>query len=289
MKKRRITLNNIKCRLYEWGNPKNPLLILLHGWMDTGASFHFLNELLDKNFFCVAPDLRGFGQSDHTTNSLGYFFYEYLADLETLVEQLSPQKPVKLLGHSMGGNIAGLYAGTRPTRVSHLVNIEGFGIANHKPEEGPRLMQRWLDDIKRPRHYKPYETKLEVAKRLQQTNPRLSTEKALFLVPYFSEKTSKGYVFRADPKHKWAHPYLYQIKNIYPFWETITAKVLNVVGEDTEMGHILRKPKNPHIEILKRLSHFPKGSQIKTVKNAGHMVHHEQPEELSRLILKFLS
>ena len=51
-----------------------------------------------------------------------------------MIAVFSPNQPVNLLGHSMGGNIASLYAGVRPDRVATLINVEGFGLPDSDPE-----------------------------------------------------------------------------------------------------------------------------------------------------------
>ena len=63
----------------------------------------------------IALDWRGFGATD-TPAADTYFFPEYLGDLELVLDALFgvDRGPIDLLGHSMGGNVAMLYAGVRP-------------------------------------------------------------------------------------------------------------------------------------------------------------------------------
>src|SRR3990167_1907429 len=126
MKSFKLKINSLKFQFYTWGKSILPKLFLFHGWMESGASFHFLCEHLQKKFYCIAPDLRGFGKTEHTSNPLGYFFFEYIADAHAIFQKLAPREKVRILGHSMGGNLLSLYAGTFPEQVSHFINIEGF-------------------------------------------------------------------------------------------------------------------------------------------------------------------
>ena len=109
-----------------WGptDEQAPLLFLLHGWMDVSASFQFLVDALARDWRLLAPDWRGFGPSQW--NDDAYWFPDYIADLDALLEHYSPEQPARLIGHSLGGNAACLYAGIRPERVERLATLEGF-------------------------------------------------------------------------------------------------------------------------------------------------------------------
>jgi pimeloyl-ACP methyl ester carboxylesterase len=116
---------------------------MLHGFLDAGGTFQFLVDALKQDRPIVALDWRGFGLSQWAPD--GYFFHDYIADLDAFLEHVSPFAPARILGHSMGGNVACLYAGSRPERVHCLVNLEGFGLARTSPKEAPSRMRRWLD------------------------------------------------------------------------------------------------------------------------------------------------
>jgi pimeloyl-ACP methyl ester carboxylesterase len=119
-----------------WGDPasitpERPPLVLLHGYMDVAATFQFvvdaLREIEGSARYFIAPDLRGYGLTD-TPAADCYWFLDYIADLEAVLAELGHDGVIDLLGHSMGGNVAMMYAGLRPTRVRRLVNLEGFGL-----------------------------------------------------------------------------------------------------------------------------------------------------------------
>src|SRR5580658_808948 len=110
-----------------WGPPPSESVspvVLLHGWLDCGETFQFLVDALERDWPLAALDWRGFGRSGWAGD--GYWFPDYLADLDGLLALLSPSRPARLVGHSMGGNVASLYAGVRPERVRSVVNLEGF-------------------------------------------------------------------------------------------------------------------------------------------------------------------
>lgn len=285
MKSDYLKINGIRHRICHWGSASKPVLFFIHGWMDTGASFHFSCDFLKKYFFCVAPDLRGFGKSDHSPNPLGYFFYEYLADVHALLHRFSEVNPVRLVGHSMGGNIASYYAGTFPERVSHLVNVEGFGIQDMPPSAGPKRVRSWIESDPK-RAFKTYPSLSILAERLTRANPDLTPRQARFLAGQMGEKIGNGFRIAADPRHKNPHPYLFQLRNAYPFWRKIRAGVLNVIAAKTEMNAWL-KSESMTAEVQKRLEHYPKGSRTITIPDCGHMVHLQKPRELAELIKEF--
>src|SRR3569833_388468 len=110
-----VTVRGLRHRLTRWGGRSSTPVILLHGWMDTGETFQFLVDHLPESWSCVAPDWRGFGESEWPAE--GYWFADYFADLEALLGLLSPDQPARSIAHSMGGNVATMYAGIRPKRL----------------------------------------------------------------------------------------------------------------------------------------------------------------------------
>jgi pimeloyl-ACP methyl ester carboxylesterase len=121
-----VDVRGMRHHVMTWGSEGAPLLVMLHGWMDVGASFQFLVDALARDWYVVAPDLRGFGRSEWQPQ--GYWFWDYVADLDVIVDRYSPRQPVRLVGHSLGGNVVMHYAGSRPERVARVVSLEGFGI-----------------------------------------------------------------------------------------------------------------------------------------------------------------
>jgi pimeloyl-ACP methyl ester carboxylesterase len=286
MNSRKIKINGLNHQFYFWGNPKKPKLFLFHGWLDTAANFHFLCEHLQDHFYCIAPDFRGYGKSEHGSNPLGYFFYEYITDVHAIFQKFSPREPVKVLGHSLGGAIIGFYAGAFPERVSHFINVEGFAFRANPPERGPEKLRHWIENL----HVKPFGVYLDLehfAKRLTKTNPRLPLERAKFFARYLTHRVQGGVMMSADPLHKQADPSIFTKPMIYAYWDQIKAKCLLVSAELTNMNEWVRV-KNFEKEMKERFQHFPKGSKNFVIPQCGHMVHHEKPEELAKIVLDFL-
>ena len=144
-----INIRGARTHVRHWGREGAPILFMVHGWMDVAASFQFVVDELAGEWHVIAPDWRGFGLSDYTQSDT-YWFPDYLADLDAMLLHYSPDAPVNLLGHSMGANVAGLYAGVRPERISRFINLEGFGMMATKPEQAPGRYAKWLAELREP-------------------------------------------------------------------------------------------------------------------------------------------
>jgi pimeloyl-ACP methyl ester carboxylesterase len=290
-----ITLRGLRYHLYEWDapsppRPEAPTLVLLHGWMDVGASFQFvvdaLHALGDPPRRVVAPDWRGFGLSD-ASGTDAYWFPDYLGDLDALLDQLSPGAAVDLLGHSMGGNIAMSYAGVRPERIRRLINLEGFGLPATTPDEAPRRLARWLDELQRPAHLKDYASVDEVVTRLRTNNPRLRPDRARWLATQWARRGDDGrWAVLADPAHKRSNPVLYQVDEVLATWRAISAPLLWVDGADTDVDRWWQG-RYGRAEFDARLGQV-RDCRRARLSDAGHMLHHDQPEALGRHLLDFL-
>ena len=139
----RHQLRGVDYHVTEWGERHSRLVVFLHGWGDAGSTFQFVIDELKQDWFVIAPDWRGFGESRIDAES--YWFPDYLADLDAILQIYSPDAAVRLVGHSMGANVATLYAGVMPERVSALVNVEGFGLANSDPADAPGRYRKWIE------------------------------------------------------------------------------------------------------------------------------------------------
>ena len=159
------TLRGLRYHVRTWGNASAPKIFLLHGWMDVSASFQFLVDCFAQDFYVVAPDWRGFGLTAWAPG--GYWFPDYYADLDALLELYQPDAPANLVAHSMGGNIATAYAGMRPERVAKLVSLEGFGASRTQPGDAPKRYKRWLAELRDPPLFTAYKSFDEVAARLK--------------------------------------------------------------------------------------------------------------------------
>ena len=282
-----LPVRGLRMHVRHWGREGAPKLFMVHGWMDVSASFQFVVDCLQGDWHVIAPDWRGFGLSERTASDT-YWFPDYLADLDALLDHYSPDAPVDLLGHSMGGNVAGLYAGIRPARVRRLINLEGFGMPRTQPDQSPRQYARWLDGLRAPAVLRSYPSQQAVAARLQKTNPRLSDQRAQYLSQHWAAPNAAGeWEILGDPAHKQPGPLLYQLDEVMACWSAITAPVLWVEADDTNMWQWMGPKEQARAEVDRRLAHL-RTVRTHMMANAGHMLHHDQPEALAQLIDAFL-
>ena len=267
--------------------------------MDVAASYQFMVDAFSADFMrgrtLIAPDWRGFGQTpsggaDH------YAFADYLGDLDFLLDHFVGQRPVDLVGHSMGGNIAMLYAGVRPERIRRLVNLEGFGMPATQAEQAPLRYAKWMDGLKALHRgelaLKPYDSLAGVARRLMKTNPRLDSDKAHWLAQHWSAPVvqadgSTQWRILGDAAHKIVSAQLYRWEEVQAAWQRITAPLLAVQADSDSMSqwYHCKYTLEQYHERLKSVAQC----QIAVIEDAGHMLQHDQPQQLAALLEAFLA
>jgi pimeloyl-ACP methyl ester carboxylesterase len=271
--------------LTRWGpepSPRDPPLFLLHGWLDAGETFQFIVDAFKKDRPIIAPDWRGFGRSEWPQE--GYGFPDYLGDFDALLDQICPDAPARIVGHSMGGNIANLYAGVRPERVRSLVNLEGLGMPRTASADAPKRMRKWLEQIKSPALEKNYNSFEQLAAIIQFRYPRFAPGVAAFVARVWGAPDEDGRVrLAADPRHHWVNPIIYKREDAEATWREIRAPLLMMTGEESD--YLKRLGKDGTIAAL-RTAH--PGVELTSIAGAGHMLHIERPDLVAPLIEAFL-
>ena len=279
-----IDLRGLRIHVRTWGPVDAPPLFMLHGWMDFSATFQFLVDAFSRDWRVIAPDWRGFGESQWQNDS--YWFANYLADLEALLDRYVGDEPARLVGHSMGGNVACLYAGARPARVAGLVSLEGFGLSRRVSMAAPDCYARWLDQVRVAPDSKRYPDRAALALRLQRMNPRLSEDKAAFLAQHFSKETAAHEVIVAgDPYHKLCRPILYRLEDAKDCWRRVSAPVLWIEARDSLLMKVFHGP-DGEADLASRVACFQNIRKV-LLEDCGHNMQHDQPAQVARLIEEF--
>jgi len=288
-----VPIRGLKYHVRLWGEPapgKTPL-VMVHGWMDVAASWQFVVDAFEADHYVIAPDWRGYGLTESPAAD-NYWFPDYLADLDFLLDHYAPETPVNLVGHSMGGNVVMLYAGSRPARVRRLVNLEGFGMPATKPSQAPRRYAQWMDELKALHRgemaLKPYESAEGVARRLMKTNKRLPEDKAGWLAQHWARQDSSGqWHILGDAAHKITNAQLFRVDEVLELYRSITAPTLSVEAGDNSLEQWWQG-RYTLAEYHERLKSVPQLQQA-LVRDAGHMLHHDQPGALAQIVENFLS
>jgi pimeloyl-ACP methyl ester carboxylesterase len=305
-----VPIRNLRYHVRTWGEPApgQVPLVMVHGWMDVSASYQFVVDAFARDRYVIAPDWRGYGltglRADGSAEAApgvgggamypqadNYWFPDYLADLDWLLDHYAAGQPVDLVGHSMGGNIAMLYAGSRPDRIRKLVNLEGFGMPASKPSQAPGRYAKWMDELKAYHRgeleLKSYADAAGVAGRLMKTNRRLSRDKADWLAPHWARQEADGqWRVLGHAAHKIINASLFRVDEVLEIYRAIQAPVLAVEASDDSLGQWWkgRFTLAEYHERLKEVSDL----RVGRIEDAGHMLHHDQPEQLARLIEDFL-
>ena len=274
---------NYHCRT--WGQQGAPKLFMLHGFQDVSASWQFTVDALSNDWHVIAPDWRGYGLTDWAGQDT-YWFPDFVADLDAILDHFEPELPAALVAHSMGASVAGLYAGTVPKRIRKFVSVEGFGGPPAIAEDAPRRYAKWLRQIVNGEQQRPYADFADFAERMMAENPRLTAERAAFLVQHWGKEEPDGTVVRrADPAHKVVRPTPSRTDEASACWRQISAPVLLVEGANSRA--VAAQRSQPE-EYQERLAAFQTLTNVERIADAGHNIHHDQPEALAKVIEQFL-
>ena len=282
---RRIAQHDIRGVRYEvseWGDRADPVIVYLHGWGDCGATFQMVVDQLSRDWFVVAPDWRGFGGTSVDTQA--YWFPDYLADLDQLLAIYSPDEPARLVGHSMGANVAGLFAGTMPERVAAFVNIEGFGLSDSDPMDAPKRYRRWIEESRNRPVFSDYDDFSALARRVKKRSPRVSDAITEFVARAWAEEREGRISLRADSRHKLPNAVLFRRAESEACWRQVVAPVLLLEGGESEFA----LPTDPRLELGIRDLPF-RAADLQTIPDAGHMMHFEAPAPLAAHIEAFFA
>jgi pimeloyl-ACP methyl ester carboxylesterase len=281
-----VDAQGLPIRYFEWGEPAGQPLVLVHGYLDLAYSWKpfvaALQARQQQPLWIIAPDCRGHGDSGRVGAGGYYHFPDYVFDLDCVVRALGVSR-FDLIGHSMGGTISFLYAGTFPQRVAKLVLIEGVGPVGMDFTDAPPKMARWIGEVReRGRtHFREYTSAAAGADQLRQTNPRLKKEFAMDLARAGMKQNDRGkWVWKFDPLHRTAAPQPFYTAQALEFLRRIECPVLIVDGAESRQRR--RTDKQQRYDAIQNC-------QRVTIAQAGHMVHQDHPEQLAEAVSFFFN
>ena len=256
----------------EWGERQGAATVLLHGFLDHAGSWRDVAKELSG--WRLAFDQRGHGRSAHVPPGESYHFPDYLADLDALARQVGP---MHLVGHSMGGTVASMYAGVRPDRVLSLVVVDGLGLQDSTNEAVERL-EHFLDDMATAPKNKTFASQAAAIMRLRSANPHLSDEYASSLAQRTTVQVEGGLSWTWDARHRMRGAIPYRHDHHAQFLRRIRCPALSIRPEMTPF-------QDENISALEaNIPHL----QRAVIAGATHMVHLEKPAEVAAAIRPFL-
>jgi pimeloyl-ACP methyl ester carboxylesterase len=273
----------LRLHYLDWGNPTAPPLLLIHGNRDHAHNWDWAAARLQDRYHIVAPDLRGHGDSQWSAGSM-YAPAEFVYDIAQLIHQ-QQLAPLRIVAHSLGGNIALRYAGTYPDAVERLVVIEGWGgiFPSHQRPDGPKRMRAWIHTqrsmaARQPRRYATLD---DAYRRMLDANPHLSADQARHLTIHGANQNEDGtYTWKFDNYTHASQALDLPPDDVRELWRNIACPVLLLTGSESWM----RSGGDPDALI----GEFAHARHV-VVEEAGHWVQHDQLDVFLKLVDDFLT
>ncbi|MGQ0502388.1 MAG: alpha/beta fold hydrolase [Panacagrimonas sp.] len=277
-----LSVNGLRYHVRRWGPDDAPKLFMAHGWMDVSATFEPVARRLAPQFQVLMPDWRGFGETERAPG--GYWFPDYVSDLDIIIDHYAPGAAVFLAGHSMGAQVVSLYAGSRPQRVSRLAILDGLFLPDGSLEQVPQRYAKWLDHLRALPPAPSYDSFAELARRVLKRHPGLDAARSEFITRCWGRQDADGRVrLRSDPRHLLEAPRPYRQDEASALWSAVTAQTRFIDGGASGFRNGL-----PAEERDRRRAHFRHHS-VTVIPDAGHMLHFDVPERLAEELLRFFS
>lgn len=274
----------LKLNYVDYGGEGKPLLVLVHGGQDHSRNWDFVAAGLAGHYHVIAPDLRGHGDSSWAVGT-NYGMPEYVLDLAQLLRHVG-EKPVTLVGHSLGGAIVLHYAGIFPEGVERVCAIEGMGPPpemikdlQSKPIEG--RIRDYITGTQALASRKPreYATLEDAQARMRDANPHLSEAMARHLTVHGVMRLENGnYVWKFDNYVRVWGPYRYDVEGVQRLWSRVECPVLLVRGTESWARNPVEDGRAAHIRDYTYVE----------VEKAGHWVHHDQFDVFMGHLRRFL-
>ena len=239
-------------------------LLILHGFFGMSDNWKTLGNRFAQNYEVHLIDQRNHGRSFHSDE----FNYEVMVnDLIYYIDHYKIEK-IDLLGHSMGGKVAMLFSVTIPSKVNNLI------IADIAPRFYPRhhdLILAGLEAV----NFSKISSRNEVEELLQEYIPEYSVRQFLVRSLFWKSKGQLSFRFNLTSLIE----NIDEVGKALPSLSVFDGRTLFLKGENS--GYICKED-----EALIG-AHFP-NALINTVKNAGHWLHAENPDDFYNYVVMFL-
>lgn len=267
-----VDANGLRFHYLEWGDPKNPPALLLHGMMAYAAVWNPLARVLADRFHVIALDQRGHGDSGHS-EAHEYTVEAMVADVDAVVNALG-LRDLTLIGFSMGGRNGFLYTARHPEKVRRLIIMDmgpSLGrLVAPAPDEPVKLSQ--------PEVFDSIQAGVEF---LVNQNARAKRELFEEIVPPGLKQTAEGkWTWKWDPWISDRRRLFGTDENrMWQEYKSIPVPVLLLRGEQSPVL-------DP--DVANRMVAERPATKLYTVPNAGHTILDDNPDFTIGRIQEFI-
>lgn len=272
-------------RLHYVTQGEGPLLILLHGFPEFWYSWRYQIPALAQHFTVVAPDLRGYNESDKPTGVASYHIGRLTGDVQGLIRTFHAERAV-IVGHDWGGGVAWAFAAHYPHMTDRLVvlNCPHPGAFQKALTKNRQQLRRswyifyfqlpWLPELG---------LRLFRRRFIEQAFRGLAVRKEAFpdeeLRKYAEALRTPGSARAAINYYRAA--FRHRLRNGALHLPQISSPTLLIWGEeDRALGKELTYDMDEY---------FSDRFEIKYIPKCSHWVQQEQPELVNRYLLEFLA
>lgn len=243
---------------------KGTPLLIVHGYFGSGDNWKTLGNQFSEHFEVHLIDQRNHGRSFHSDE----FTYELMVeDVYNYIQHYQLEK-IYLIGHSLGGKTAMLFAVTYPELVDKLIIVD-ISPREYKPHHHAILAA--LNSI----DFSIQNSRDLVDEQLSKLIPEFGVRQFLMKNIFWKEKEQLGFRFNLESLTK-NNP---EVGKPLPMNARFEKETLFLKGENSD--YITEN------EALIIDAHFPKNT-IVTIKNAGHWLHAENPKQFYEVVFGFL-
>lgn len=265
-----VVVQGLRLRLWDHGG-EGEAVLFLHGYLDTGRSFDAVVASLPRRVRALCLDWRGHGQSSAAGEGGSHHLLDHLKDLDGVVELLR-ERGISLaatVAHSMGGNVALLYAGSVPEHTKRLLLVDSIGAPAEDPAAQPERLGAMLAAARRPRPFAPVHDLDEGIARVRRANPGLSEAGARRMVaPALMQRSDGQWDFPFDPRLRGPTPVRWPEEMWLRLCERVSARVSLLRAEQ---GYI----DDGDPAVGRRCAALR--ATVTTLSGAGHHLHVEHP------------
>ncbi|RZC40750.1 Abhydrolase 6 domain containing protein [Asbolus verrucosus] len=276
-----------------WGSKVRQPILAIHGWQDNAGTFDNLAPLLvSKGHSLLCIDLPGHGFSSHYSQGHYYYiFWDGIHVIRRLVKHFN-WKRITIIGHSLGGGIAFLYAATYPEDIAKYVS---FDIASPSVRCPKKMVSGMADCVDKFLKYEnltmeqmPCYTYEEMIDIVHAAYGGAVTKQSCEVMMKRGMKPAvhkKGhYVFTRDPRLKVAALGFMTPDQVMEFASRIRCEVLNIRGKP---GMKFDFPEF-YEEVLDTIGKQAKRLERRVVEGTHHL-HLNNPERVIDILHEFLT